>query len=396
MSFSAESQKIIVAGGGPVGATAALSLASRGYRVTLVDRQRPLPGPSGFGIDVRNVALSPSSAALLSAVNAWPDQAAAYAKMRVWEERGTSRLDFDAASVNRSELGWLVEVAPLLELLWQQLDIEPNVEVVFGSISGVLANNDEVRVALADCESVDELHADMLIASDGANSGVRRALKVPVRQWQTGQMALTTLVRNQRNHANTAWQRFLLDGPLALLPSVNPHVCSIVWSQSESQAQRRLALSDDEFCRELFRASEGCLGQTLEAGPRQAFPLNQQLAESAHPHSRVLLLGDALRVVHPLAGLGVNLGFEDLRELLQIASPGTELVQNGLWDQFARRRLLRAEILLRRLDGPTRLYGNDDPWIGWVRNLGVGWFGRRQWLQRKAIEEATGLHELSA
>jgi len=138
------------------------------------------------------------------------------------------------------------------------------------------------------------------------------------------------------------------------------------------------------------------LGQTLEAGPRQAFPLNQQLAESAHPHSRVLLLGDALRVVHPLAGLGVNLGFEDLREMLQIASPGTELVQNGLWDQFARRRFLRSEIMLRSLDGLKRLYGNDDPWIGWVRNLGVGWFGRRQWLQRKAIEEATGLHELSA
>ena len=396
MSRDDQPQTIVVAGGGPVGATAALSLASRGYRVTLVDRQRPMPGPSGLGMDVRNVALSPSSAGLLRGVNAWPEQAAAYDKMRVWEERGTSHLDFDAASVNRSELGWLVEVAPLLDRLWQQLDREPNVTVVLGSISGVQPGNDSVRIALADCESISELHADLVIASDGANSGVRRALQVPVRRWSTGHMALTTVVRTEQIHANTAWQRFSLDGPLALLPSVNPHVCSIVWSQSESQAERRLDLSDADFCRELFQASEGCLGQMREVGPRQAFPLNQQLAQSAHPHPRVLLLGDALRVVHPLAGLGVNLGFEDLRELLQIAAPGTELAQLGIWDKFARQRLLRSEIMLRSLDGLKRLYGNDNPWIGWVRNMGVGWFSRRQWLQRKAIEEATGLNDISA
>lgn len=391
-----QSQSIVVAGGGPVGATAALSLAGRGYRVTLVDRQHPLPGPSGLGMDVRNVALSPSSAGLLGAVNAWPEQAAAYDRMRVWEERGTSCLDFDAASVNRSELGWLVEVAPLLNGLWQQLNHEPNVSVVLGSISGVQTDTDRVTIALADCDTVNELHADLLIASDGANSGVRRALQVPVRHWRTGQMALTTVVRTEQSHGSTAWQRFLLDGPLALLPSINPDICSVVWSQSDSEAQRRLDLADADFCQELFRASEGCLGQPLEVGPRQAFPLNQQLAQSAHPHPRVLLLGDALRVVHPLAGLGVNLGFEDLRELLQIAVPGADVAQSGIWDKFARRRLLRSEIMLRSLDGLKRLYGNDDPWVGWLRNLGVGWFGRRQWLQRKAIEEATGLNELSA
>lgn len=53
-------------------------------------------------------------------------------------------------------------------------------------------------------------------------------------------------------------------------------------------------------------------------------------------------------------------------------------------------------IMLRSLDGLKRLYGNDNPWIGWVRNMGVGWFSRRQWLQRKAIEEATGLNDISA
>ena len=76
---------MVVAGGGPVGAAAALSLADRGYAVTLVDHNRPQPGPSAFGMDIRNVALSPRSAELLKQIDGWPKQAAAYEKMCVWK-----------------------------------------------------------------------------------------------------------------------------------------------------------------------------------------------------------------------------------------------------------------------------------------------------------------------
>ena len=387
---------VIVAGGGPVGAATALSLAELGFTVTLVDRGRPQPGLAAFGMDARNVALSPQSAALLQQVDAWPSRAAAYQKMRVWEERGTSQLEFDAASVGRSELGWLVEVAPLLERLWQALEAQPNVSLVFGSVVDVAPTDTGVTLCIDNDGKINELQAQLLIASDGANSAVRQALNVLIRNWQTGQMAVTTVVRTERPHDDTAWQRFLLDGPLALLPSTNPHLCSIVWSQSEVQAGVRMGLADADFCAVLTRASEGCLGQIQEAAPRQAFPLNQQLAATANPHQRVLLLGDALRVVHPLAGLGVNLGFEDLQELLSVMARGVDFNLPGQWDKFARQRLLRSEIMLRSLKGLKELYGNDNPWVGWLRNSGVGWFGRRQWLQRRAIEEAIGLRNFSS
>lgn len=387
---------VVVAGGGPVGAATALSLADRGFEVILVDRSRPQSGPSAFAMDIRNVALSPRSTELLQRVNAWPKRAAAYQKMRVWEEQGTSSLVFDAQSIDRTELGWLVEVGPLLEQLWEQMYQHPKISVSIASIVDVDPMDDGVTLRLSQNATTTQIQADFLIASDGANSVVRNALKVPLRRWETGQSALTTVVRTQRPHQQTAWQRFLLDGPLALLPSSDPYMCSIVWSQSDTNVSERTALSDQDFCALLTRASEACLGRVLEAGPRQAFSLNQQLAATAHPHRRVLLLGDALRVVHPLAGLGVNLGFEDLQELLQIAKPGVDLGSPRRWDKFARQRLLRSEIMLRSLDGLKRLYGIDTPLVGWLRNAGVGWFGRSHWLRRKAIEEATGLRDASA
>ena len=391
---------ILVAGAGPVGAVAALSLSERGYQVTLIDRSPPKAGISAFDTDVRNVALSPRSAALIQDLDAWPEQAAPYHRMRVWEERGSSALDFDAASVNRDELGWLVEVGPLLNRLWEKLEANDNIQVLLGMTKGVNPSRDGISLTLdqlgAGKEGTIEVGADFLIACDGARSAVREALNLPLRHWRTGQMALTTVVRTQNPHSYTAWQRFLLDGPLALLPSKDPHLCSIVWSQSEANAEARAALTDAEFCRVLTRASEGCLGDVQAVGPRQVFPLNQQLAATAYPNERVLLLGDALRVIHPLAGLGVNLGFEDLQEMLHVVKPGTDLGVSGLWDKFARQRLLRSELVLRSLDGLRWLYAQDDPWLGLLRNAGVDWFGRRRWLQRKAIEEATGLHDVSA
>ena len=391
---------ILVAGAGLVGAVAALSLSERGYQVTLIDRSPPKAGISAFDTDVRNVALSPRSAALIQGLDAWPEQAAPYHRMRVWEERGSSALDFDAASVNRDELGWLVEVGPLLNRLWEKLEANDNIQVLLGMTKGVNPSHDGIFLTLdqleAGKEGTIEVGADFLIACDGARSAVREALNLPLRHWRTGQMALTTVVRTQNPHSYTAWQRFLLDGPLALLPSKDPHLCSIVWSQSEDNAEARVALTDAEFCRVLTRASEGCLGEVQAVGPRQVFPLNQQLAATAYPNERVLLLGDALRVIHPLAGLGVNLGFEDLQEMLHVVKPGTDLGVSGLWDKFARQRLLRSELVLRSLDGLRRLYAQDDPWLGLLRNAGVDWFGRRRWLQRKAIEEATGLNDVSA
>ncbi len=391
---------VLVAGAGLVGAAAALYLAERGYQVTVIDRSPPQAGISAFGMDVRNVALSPRSATLIQHVDAWPEQAAAYHRMRVWEERGSSALDFDAASVNRDELGWLVEVGPLLNRLWEKLEVNDNIQVLLGTTQCVSRNQDRVLLTLdhpkSEKEGTIEVGADFLIACDGARSAVREALDVPLRHWRTGQMALTTVARTQNPHSQTAWQRFLLDGPLALLPSKDPHLCSIVWSQSEANAETRVALTDTEFCRVLTRASEGCLGEVQAVGPRQVFPLHQQLAATAYPNERVLLLGDALRVIHPLAGLGVNLGFEDLQEMLHVVKPDTDLGVSGLWDKFARQRLLRSELVLRSLDGLRRLYAQDDPWLGLLRNAGVDWFGRRRWLQHKAIEEATGLQDVSA
>ena len=120
-------------------------------------------------------------------------------------------------------------------------------------------------------------------------------------------------VATERPHQDTAWQRFLPGGPLALLP-LSDGRSSLVWSLPEAEAQHVLALDDRAFRDELGAASDFRLGRITGTTPRAAFPLKLQLAER-YQADRMVLLGDAAHAVHPLAGQGVNLGLRDVTEL---------------------------------------------------------------------------------
>ncbi len=383
---------VAVVGGGLIGAAAALGCARLGRRVALIDRGRPEPKNGRLAMDVRNVSLSPASRCLLEELDAWPrDALAPFSAMRIWEEQGTEVLEFTAAEVGREVLGWIAENGPLVNALWQALDKEPKVSTVLGAPLSRL----EPRASSVLVEAgAARLEAKLLLGVDGARSAVRERLDVPTTELPTGHHALVTAVRTERPHGGVALQRFLLDGPLALLPARDPQQVSVVWSQSQGAAERRLGLSDEAFARELTAAAEGRLGAVLAVDVRQAFPLRQHLVASFNPQPRVLLLGDSARMLHPLAGLGANIGFEDVRALLEqlarvpaSADPGGV----GIWQPFARRRRSRSLLMLGAMTALKTVYAQSDPYLQWLRNVGVAATVRAGPLKQQLIREALGL-----
>ena len=384
---------VAVAGGGVVGAACALALARAGLDVALVEA-RPVPRWLAEQPDLRVYALAPDNAALLDALGVWPQvvraRAQPYRKMRVWDAGGGDELAFDAATLARDELGWIVENGLLVDRLWAAL-VAAGVQVHCPArVQGMEQDEAGVRLQLDDGT---RLEARVAVAADGGASELRRLAGLDVDAHDYGQRGVVAFIETADPHQETAWQRFLPTGPLALLPFTQGR-SSIVWTLPEAEAARVLALDDPAFAVALTDASAARLGRAQPVSERAAFPLRRQLVRQ-QVAGRVLVLGDAAHVVHPLAGQGVNLGLRDVAALrAEVESAQARRVD---WasahrlQRWARRRRSDNTVSAYAFEGINRLYSNADPLAVLARGPLLGLAGKLPPLTRALWRHAAGV-----
>jgi ubiquinone biosynthesis UbiH/UbiF/VisC/COQ6 family hydroxylase len=418
---------VAVVGGGMVGAAAALALARAGLSVALLEAREPAPWHAADEVDLRVVGLAPSSLALLDELGVWTSirdaRAGCYRHMHVWDAASGAAIDFDATSEGRDALGYIVENNLVQWALWQALVGAGGSSSASGNpslhcsdsgipavacasstgtsmcgvrrlcpaeVTGFEAREDRIQLQLADGET---LSAALLVAADGAGSPLRQFAGIGTRGRDYAQRAVVAHVATERPHEQTAWQRFLATGPLALLPLADGR-SSLVWSLPEAEAQRVLALDEQAFRNELGAASDFRLGRINSATPRTGFPLKLQLAER-YQAERFVLLGDAAHTVHPLAGQGVNLGLRDVAELrdtlLAARLAGRDIGAAHVLRRYARRRRSADTLDALGFDALARIYALRAPPLVAARGLGVRLFDRLAPLKRRLSEHAAGL-----
>jgi len=374
---------VAIAGGGVVGAAAALALSRLGLAVALVEGRAP-PAWSEARPDLRVFAFAHDNAAMLDGLGVWEAVAGRtgqatrlqpYRKMRVWDAAGGGELVFDADRLGRRELGWIVENALLVDRLWARL-VDAGVEVLCPArVEGMEQDERGVRLRLEDGRRVS---ARIALAADGAGSTLRRLAGIEVDGHGYGQSGVVGYVRTGLDHEATAWQRFVPGGPLAFLPFADGR-CSIVWSMPTAEAEAALAMDDATFGGLLERAFDRRLGDVEPCSPRAAFPLRLQLAQG-YSEGRVLLVGDSAHVMHPLAGQGVNVGLRDVAALRD--SIAAALARRQPWDtpqriaRWARARRSESTIAARSFDGINRIYTSDLPAAVLLRGHALGFAGR--------------------
>ncbi|MGB8633658.1 MAG: UbiH/UbiF/VisC/COQ6 family ubiquinone biosynthesis hydroxylase [Rhodanobacteraceae bacterium] len=365
---------VVVVGGGVVGAASALALARAGLEVTLVEARSPQTWDADAEVDLRVFALAPSSARLLDNLGVWASVREArispYSGMQVHDASNGASLEFDAAANGRECLGWIVENGLLVDRLWQALRDHGVRCHCPARVESVSQRDDHVQLLLADGTG---LRAGLLVAADGARSPMRELAGIACRRRDYHQRGVVAHVRATRRHDGSAWQRFLPHGPLAMLPLADGR-CSIVWTLPECEAQRVLKLDDAAFMDELGVASDFHLGPITETTPRAAFPLQLQLAQRYHA-PRMVLVGDAAHVVHPLAGQGVNLGLRDVSELrdllLAAREAGQDIAADHVLARYARRRRSADTLDAIGMDAIQRSFAWQSPALVAARGLGT-------------------------
>ena len=393
-STSSEMPDLVVVGGGIVGAVAAHAMARAGFAVTLIEAYVPRPWDAADELDLHVVALAPSSVALLENLGIWSSvcvsRVSPYRHMVVWDCQNGGAIHFDASCHDRDVLGYIVEKKLLQWHLWQALD-ESGVELVCPArVLGFETFGDRVSLTL---DSGDTISTRLLVAADGGASPLRQMAGIAVGKHDYAQHAVVAHVVTEHGHQDTAWQCFLPSGPLALLPLLDGR-SAVVWSLPEEQVQRVLAMDDGMFCDALGVASDFRLGCVQRVTRRMSHPLRLQLAER-YQDKRLVLLGDAAHVVHPLAGQGVNMGLRDVLELHAVLytarEDGVDFSSVQVLRRYARRRRSADTLDAYAFDALARLYAYAWPPLVGARGLGMRLLDRTTWLKRRIIAHAAGV-----
>lgn len=396
---------VVITGAGMVGLTLANLLAKQGKSVAIIDRSEVPAFKQDQEYQARVTAVSPGSQAIFEYLGAWAGMQAKrvspFAEMHVWDEgdstQGDVSIHFSANEIQRNDLGHVVENVVIQTSLYEVLRQKSNAEWFLPEhINKVIALDGHAEVEL---DSGTVISAKLVVGADGSRSIIRSLAEIAYSEKNYQQMGLVALVETERSHENTAWQRFLSTGPLALLPlnngPENDKLCSIVWSVSEDYADELMKLDEHQFADALTQASDVRLGNLTLKSKCVAFPLMSGQADNM-VQPRIALVGDAAHALHPLAGQGANLGFTDaavLADVLERSSIGRERDIGSLkvLRRYERARVGETQVMQSAMDAFVAAFGSNHNAMVTARNVALRTADSIQPVKKFFMKHAMGL-----
>lgn len=381
-------QEVLIVGGGIVGLTAALAMAKRNYTVALIDASTLKATVSKP--DCRVYAINKATQSLLLELGVWAcldlESVAPYNKMQVWDGVSGAEIQFDSRYIRKQTLGTIVEESALKQALLQQILQEPAISLF---PNRVIEEVHPLEKGVRILSQEGEWEGQLLMIADGAHSPIRKKLKVALTTWSYNQQALVARVHTEKPHLGTAYQVFHPEGPLAFLPLPHPHECSIVWSTHPEKVDKLMGLKEEEFQTELTLAFER-LGSVELLSERHRFPLQMRHVQQ-YVGKNWLLLGDAAHTLHPLAGLGLNVGLADLSTWLRCLDAAKGLLSSKkALGAYQRERKAAVWQMILLLEGLKRLFAYSLPPVVSLRSWGLRIGNELPFLKRLFIHYAEG------
>jgi 2-polyprenylphenol 6-hydroxylase len=389
------SYDIAIIGGGLAGLMQAALLAQNTPLSIVIIEEQVADNPwSASHYDMRVSAITLSSIHLLRQLKLWEPvlahRVAPFTQIEVWTESHPTLLHFDCQEIAQAQLGFILENNLLQKVLLEKIHSSPQVTLLSDKLINLEINTE---TAVITAIKHPPITARLVIGADGTYSLVRKLMKIACKEKDYKEQAIVTHLTTELPHENTARQVFLTTGPLAFLPLASSHMSSIVWSLPTFEAESMLALTADDFKEQLNKRFSYRLGNILTLQKRYTFPLGTHHVKQ-YCQDRLALIGDAAHRVHPMAGLGINMGFADAARLTKTL---IKSIQNNR--DFARHYELRHYERASKAENATLLQGID--WLKtyfvqekklWstTRNLGINVVNRSRFLKQFFMHYATG------
>lgn len=387
---------VIIIGGGLIGLTQALALASQGITSHVIDRADQA-NMIEAGFDGRTFAISSSSYKLFEAMGLGEALAGKGCPIqKIWVSDGLKPGSLDFAPVEDGEfLGQMFESRYLRGVLYKAAQQHDAIQLHMPA--HIVSKSRDAGTATVTLESGRVLNADLMIVAEGRKSETREEAGINIAHWQYEHHAIVGAIFHERPHNNIAYEIFYPTGPFAVLPMLDSddgrHRSAIVWSVKSEDAPGYMKLSPRGYAAELEKGMGSILGQVELSAPLSSYKLGFHHAASI-TDERMVLIGDSAHGIHPIAGQGLNLGLRDVAALTEVLVDGMRLGLDfgdaQLLDRYGRWRSIDTLLVAASTDGLNRLFSIPGKAASAVRRFGMAMVQRAAPAKAFFMAEARG------
>src|SRR3990167_8635801 len=344
----------IIIGAGIVGLSLAALLAKHNFSVALIESNAPQLSWDENVLTARVSAIHNTSKKLLDYLDIWhllnKKSYSPLHEMKIWDHTRNANLYLNSCDVDESQMGFIVE-------------------------------NREI------------LKTNLIVGEDGAHSWVRKQMPITLQTRSYQQKAIIAVIESQHPHNNIAYQKFLTTGPVALLPLFQANHTALVWSADDAVSDDLMKNTQIIFAKILTENLDFKLGELKLISERLQFPLVMRHADD-YVSENCALIGDAAHSIHPLAGLGVNLGLMDAACLTQTVIEA-RIKQKSLGDlkilrRYSRWRKAENAPIIATMRGLKEIFSIDSPSFNFIRTTGINTIDQCTLIKNQLMHIAMG------
>ena len=386
--------RVTIVGGGLVGASLACALEPLDLDITVLEAT-PLQHDHQPSFDERTIALTYSSRRVLEGIGLWPEitsDAGPIHRIHISNRGHSGFARLDRNLIGTDALGYVIPTRTLGHALTERLRNNPRVDYRCPAEVNSIDHdpqNSSIRVEVAG----EQFSSSLVVLADGGRSSLGQSMGLKSKEKQYDKEALIGIVGVDRDQDATAYERFTRHGPLALLP-LDERRYALAWTLPKAQASEMVTLPERVFLEELQDAFGDRVGFFSRCDRLKTYPLRRVEVEMP-VGDRLIALGNAAHIVHPVAGQGFNLGLRDVahlaEEILYGLKNNKDIGDFEVLAQYARLRHRQTKRVMRFTEGLLQVFTNDYPGLSSGRNFALNMLEILPPAKRILLKRTTGL-----